>query len=274
MLCTINNKYSIIEKIGEGTFGKVFKAKNIHSNQEVAIKIQHKNIENVLKHEAKIYKYLNDISGVPNIRNYGCESGFNYLVLDLLGPSLSEKKLSGVNTISFILDAINIIEFIHDKGIIHRDIKPDNFLVNANTLYLIDFGLAKYYLHNNKHMEERKDKKLIGTAKFSSLNVHNGIEPSRRDDIESLCYSFILIFGKELPWGNLQDVSNIKNSDNLSLQEIYLNIKKIKEGSLEWLHDIPGEFITMLLYCRKLNFYQKPNYNYIKCLFYNLLNVL
>lgn len=271
MSCIINNKYNIIEKIGEGTFGKVFKAKNIHSNQEVAIKIQHKNIENVLKHEAKIYKYLNDISGVPNIRNYGSESGFNYLVLDLLGPSLSEKKLSCLNTITFILDAINIIEFIHNKGIIHRDIKPDNFLVNDNTLYLIDFGLAKYYLHNSKHMEERKDKKLIGTAKFSSLNVHNGIEPSRRDDIESLCYSFIVIFGKELPWANLQDVFTIKNSDNLSLQEIYLNIKKIKEGSLEWLYDIPGEFITMLLYCRKLNFYEKPNYQYIKSLFYNLL---
>ena len=276
MSVIIANKYEILEKIGEGTFGKVFKGKNIRSTEEVAIKIQHKDIENVLKHEAKIYKYLRDISGIPHVRNYGTEYGFNYLVLDFLGPSLFEQKIEPAKSIKYMIEAINILEFIHNKGIIHRDIKPDNFLlynVDTNRLYLIDFGLSKYYLtEDKKHMEERKDKKLIGTAKFSSLNVHNGIEASRRDDIESLCYSFITIYGKDLPWCNITNEINECNKYNLNM--VYTEIKKCKEGSLEWLHDIPGEFLTMLLYCRKLKFVQKPNYNYLKRLFENLLDTL
>ena len=229
MSVTIANKYEILEKIGEGTFGKVFKGKNIRSAEEVAIKIQYKDIKNVLKHEAKIYKYLRDISGIPHIRNYGSESGFNYLILDLLGISLFDQKIEPVKTIKFMIEAINIIEFVHNKGIINRDIKPDNILLSnsdSNRLYLIDFGLSKYYLTTNKkHMEERKDRKLIGTAKFSSLNVHNGIEASRRDDMESLCYSFIAIFGKELPWRNVQEENTSKSID--SLTELYAKIKKI-----------------------------------------------
>ena len=276
MSTIIANKYEILEKIGEGTFGKVFKGKNIRSAEEVAIKIQHKDIDNVLKHEAKIYKYLKDISGVPHIRNYGTDTGFNYLILDLLGPSLFEKAFKPIETIKYLIQAINIIEYIHNKGIIHRDIKPDNFLLKSKStidLYLIDFGLSKYYLiADKKHMEERKDRKLIGTAKFSSLNVQNGIEASRRDDMESLCYSFVAIFGKELPWHKVQEENISKSSD--SLPELYAKIKKYKEGSLEWTHDIPGEFLTMLLYCRKLGFYERPNYKYIIGLFENLLTLL
>ena len=286
MSTIIGNKYEIIENIGEGTFGKVFKGKNIQSSEEIAIKIQHKDIANILKHEAKIYKHLRNINGIPHIRNYGSEQGFYYLILDLLGPSLFEHNIKPVKTIDFIIESINIIEFVHNKGIVHRDIKPDNFLIaynNENKLYLIDFGLSKYYLTTDqKHMEERKDRKLIGTAKYSSLNVHNGIEASRRDDMESLCYSFITIFGKELPWYKVIDeykdenvnenANEIVDNKNI-LPELYKKIKNYKEQSLEWMYDIPGEFLTMLLYCRKLEFAEKPNYNYIRGLFENLLKI-
>jgi len=273
MVTIIANKYEIIEKIGEGTFGKVFNGKNIRSGENIAIKIQYKDIEKVLKHEAKIYKYLKDISGIPNIRNYGTETGFNYLILDLLGPSLSDIEINSLQCIKYMIQSINIIETVHDIGIIHRDIKPDNFLlknIDSSELYLIDFGLAKYYLLQNKtHMEERKDKKLIGTAKFSSLNVHNGIEPSRRDDLESLCYTFILLYSNSLPWNKIID----ENKNNtLEREELYNKIKNIKEESLEWLYnDIPGEFLIILLYCRKLKFNERPNYKYICALLENIM---
>ena len=149
MSLTIGNKYEILNVIGEGTFGRVFKGKNIRSSEEIAIKIQHKAIANVLKHEAKIYRCLKDISGVPRIRNYGSEEGFNYLILDLLGPSLDQQTLNTSETIKYMIDILNIIEKIHNIGIIHRDIKPENFLLNRigeNRVYLIDFGLSKYYL--------------------------------------------------------------------------------------------------------------------------------
>jgi len=288
MSITIANKYEIIEKIGEGTFGKVFKGKNIRTEEKVAIKIQHKNIANVLKQEAKIYKYLSDISGIPQIRNFGTESGFNYLIMDLLDTSLYNIKLTPFKTIKYMVAAINIIEKIHECGIIHRDIKPDNFLLKNDTdiIYLIDFGLSKIYLDaNKKHIEERKDRKLIGTVKFVSLNIHNGIESSRRDDIESICYTFILLFGKKLPWeeiinqykspNNSNNFNNSNNSNNNSNKlELYNKVKKEKEKSLEWLHDIPGEFLTILLYCRRLKFDEKPNYNYIRGILNNLIQIL
>lgn len=276
MSTIIANKYEILEKLGEGSFGKVFKGRNIRSQEEIAIKIQYKDIKNVLKHEAKIYRHLKGITGVPNIRNYGLDNGFNYLILDLLGPSLSETVLNPIKTIKYLIQSLNIIEYIHDNGIIHRDIKPENFLIvtsGATNIYLIDFGLAKYYFNTDKkHMIERNDRKLIGTAKFSSLNVHNHIEPSRRDDLESICYSFIELYRNDLPWQKVIDENkNITTDISCNLFELYTEIKKSKQESLEWLHNIPGEFVTFLLYCRQLNFYQTPNYNYIRELFNNLL---
>jgi serine/threonine protein kinase len=274
MLITIANKYEILEKIGEGTFGKVFKGKNIRTEERVAIKIQHKDIEKVLKHEAKIYKHLKDVLGIPVIRNYGTESGFNYLILDLLGISLSDAKITSKNCIEYMIQSFNIIEQIHNNGIINRDIKPENFLFKdeyQKNICLIDFGLAKYYLTANKtHMEERKDRKLIGTAKYSSLNVHNGIEASRRDDLESLCYTFIELYGITLPWNN---ITNINSADELNKQELYDEIKKSKEKSLEWLLDEPIEFLLILKYCRKLEFSEKPNYKYITSTLENLLKL-
>ena len=128
MSSIINKKYKIIEQIGEGSFGKIFKSININNNKEVAIKIQYKDIVNALKHEAKIYKYLNDSSYIPQIYNYGTEQGFHYMVIDLLKTSLNDISLNNEKIINYMYDSINIIEFIHEKGLIHRDIKPQNFL--------------------------------------------------------------------------------------------------------------------------------------------------
>ena len=89
------------------------------------------------------------------------------------------------------------IEFIHSRGYIHRDIKPDNFLMGRHLhegeVYLIDFGFAKRYIDINsgKHIPRTNGNHLIGTAKYISINTHLGIEQSRRDDIESLGYIFV-----------------------------------------------------------------------------------
>ena len=97
----ITNGYEILGKLGEGNFGKVFKAKN-KSNEEVAIKIQYKDIQNVLKQEAKIYNYLKNLKGIPKLRNYGVELGYSYLVLDKLGPSLHDIKVTKSERFRFV----------------------------------------------------------------------------------------------------------------------------------------------------------------------------
>ena len=277
MTTIIGNKYEIISKLGEGSFGKVFKGRHIRSNEEFAIKIQHKEIVEVLKHEAKIYKYLQGINGIPIIRNYGTDMGFNYLILDYINISLDKLNLTHENIIKYFMDSINIIENIHKKGVLHRDIKPDNFMIKENNgvskLYIIDFGLAKIYLSDNKnHIEERNDRKLVGTVKYASINLHNGIEASRRDDIESLCYTFISLYKKALLWDD--DIEEyykdtIDKRENISY--LHNKILEKKQSFLEWLYDIPGEFITILLYTRKLKFSERPNYKYLLAILENLL---
>ena len=268
MKTIISNKYEINELLGEGSFGKIFKTINIYNKKEFAVKLEFKNEINTLKKEAQIYTYLKNTKGIPLMYNYGVYEGFNYLILDLLGPSIIDVSLNIENKIKYLIEAIDIIENLHEKNLVHRDIKPDNFLLNIqkNQLYIIDFGLTKIYFKNNKHIEENNNKKLLGTPNYCSLNIHNGKEYSRRDDLESLCYTFISVYGIELPWKK-------DNNNKIEKEELYNKIKIMKEKPLDWLYEYPGEFIIFLLYCRNLKFSEHPNYKYLKNLFINLINI-
>ena len=267
MSCIINKKYKIIEKIGEGAFGKIFKSININNNKELVVKIQYKDVINALKHEAKIYRYLSDCSFVPQIYNYGTEQGFHYIIIDLLKTSLYDISLNKNQTINYFYDSINIIEFIHNKNLLHRDIKPENFMINEKyQLFIIDFGLTSFYMEKNNHIEEKKLDKLIGTPNYCSLNIHDGFVPSRRDDIESICYSFMYNFCKNLPWQFLSKIDEISNNKI----ELFNKIYNLKKSSLEFYLSMPGEIVTILYYSRGLSFFEKPNYNYIKNTIKNL----
>lgn len=273
MTYIISNKYEIIEQIGEGSFGKVFLGKHIRTSENIAIKIQFKSVVNVLQHEAKIYKELVDISGVPLLRNYGCDNGFHYLIIDKLDISLDKANINQLECIKYFKKSVEIVRDIHKKNILHRDIKPDNFMIKERNgikdLYIIDFGLAKRYIIEGKHIEEKQDKNIIGTVKYASINIHNGIESSRRDDIESLCYTYISLYEKILPWSELCE--NLKK--DISGNDICKDKIREMKNKLDWLLDIPGEFITILLYCRNLKFLDKPNYKYIINLLENLISI-
>ena len=185
----------------------------------------------------------------------------------MLKCSLYDISLNNNQIIDYFYDSINIIEFIHNKNLLHRDIKPENFLINdSDELFIIDFGLTSFYIEKNKHIEEKKIDKLIGTPNYCSLNIHNGFLPSRRDDIESICYSFMYNFNRSLPW---QSFTN--NTDpSINKIELFNKISDLKKTSLEFYLSIPREIVTILYYARNLSFSDKPNYNYIKNLIKNL----
>ena len=155
---------------------------------------------------------------------------------------------------------------MHDERIIHRDIKPDNFLIGGTELtkdniYVIDFGLAKCFKNSEGvHIPFIEGKNLTGTARYASLATHMGKEQSRRDDLETIGHVILYFLRGSLPWQNLPG----KNKD-----EKYKNIKKKKlETSLETLtKGYPIEFREYMEYCRQLKFEEDPDYRHCVSLF-------
>ena len=153
----VGGKYRLVRKIGSGSFGDIYLAVNVSNNtEEVAVKLESQKARHPqLLYESKLYKILQGGVGIPTVRWYGQEKDYNVLVMDLLGPSLEDlfnfcSRRFTMKTVLMLADQmISRVEYVHNKNFIHRDIKPDNFLMgvgrHCNKLYLIDFGLAKKY---------------------------------------------------------------------------------------------------------------------------------
>jgi len=215
--------------------------------------------------------------GIPLIKWCGAEGDYNVLVMDLLGPSLEDlfnfcsRKFS-LKTVLLLADQmVSRIDFIHSKNFIHRDIKPDNFLMGlgrkGNLVYIIDFGLAKKYrdARTHQHIPYRENKNLTGTARYASINTHLGIEQSRRDDMESLGYVLMYFNRGSLPWQGLKAATKRQKYERISEKKMSTPIEDLCKG-------FPVEFTTYLTYCRSLRFDDKPDYSYLRQLFRNLFH--
>lgn len=253
------SNYNILEPISEGTFGKVFKAQHKRTNELVAIKFDNNDgvsAINTLKNEAKIYYYLKDNNWFPMLRGYGIYNRQNYLIINLLGDSLAKRvqqltKLSPNTTLLIGIQMINILEVLHKHDLLHRDLKPSNFLFGLdsnkqnNKLFLIDFGLSKRYNYDGTHIPIKTNKNIIGSPNFVSVNVHNSIEPSRRDDIESCLYIMLYMLSGKLEWVFTNSILDLK-----------LKLTNEESPIPKWLKDL-------LVYVRQLQFNETPNYQHI-----------
>ena len=273
----IFNRYKILKHIGKGSFGKIYLSKEIYTNEYYAMKVENKNTHpNYLKNEAELLLYLN-CPKTPAIKTFGYTIDYNILIMELLGKSLDyifenillKKPMSLRCVCNLGYQLIEILEFIHKKNVIHRDIKPDNLLMsnkNNKFLYLLDFGLAIKFREstNSRHFPMKIEKKLIGTVRYASVNALNGITQSRRDDLESVGYVLLYFLKGKLPWQGLM----IKNKEKRyqKIMEIKRDIKMV-----DLCKGCPEEFQKYIDYVRNLQYEEDPDYCILKGLFINIL---
>ncbi|VDL39917.1 unnamed protein product [Hymenolepis diminuta] len=216
----VAKRWKLIRKIGAGSFGDIYLGLNIANGEEVAVKLEPMNARHPqLVYESRIYRILQNTFAVPRIHWFGSDgmkNDYRALVMDLLGPSLEDlfnyvgRRFTVKTVLMLAEQMLWRVEYVHSRNLIHRDIKPDNFLMGigqrCNRLFLVDFGLAKKYRDSRTkaHIPFRDDKNLTGTARYASINAHAGHEQSRRDDIESLGYVFMYFLRGQLPWQGLR----------------------------------------------------------------------
>ena len=262
-------EYQIGEELGRGAFGSVVKAFHRKTLQEVAIKIENRQMSKnlFLLMEQEALQALQG-PGIPTYFDFFSQGESSYLVTELLGPSIYQRFTKAgrkftEKTVLMIADQmLTRLEWMHGKHYIHRDIKPENFITGRNPyenrVYLIDFGLAKKYFNEScsLHIPYKEDKAFAGTLEFASRNAHLGVQMSRRDDLESLMYMLIYLFKGSLPWLG-QGIRKEEKSSKIRLHKMTCNHAELTEG-------LPMEIKEMLKYVLKLEFTEAPDYDMLR----------
>jgi serine/threonine protein kinase len=276
MTVPVGPKYRAKARIGGGAFGDIYIGESLSSGESVAIKVEPPRVRpSQVLNESRIYRSLGSDVGIPTAKWYGVEAENNILVLELLGKSLEtlflecDKRFS-LKTVLMIADQILArIEFIHRRGIIHRDVKPGNFVLgedlNSNVIYVIDFGLSGrwYDSQTGQHIPYTEKKPMVGTARFTSLNTHLGIEQSRRDDLEGIAYVLIYLMTGSLPWIGVKAEARAQKYAAIAEMKATITPERLCSG-------LPSAFSSFLIDVRGLEFTDEPNYSKYRELFRDL----
>jgi serine/threonine protein kinase len=264
----INRKYKINETIGNGKFGIVYKGSNVRTGEIVAIKTEsYENPYKLMRRETSILNYLHQkkVEKIPSIYWYGKFMDQICLVMshythDLhTFVTLRNPDIGTINTI--MISCIEVMESVHNAGVIHRDIKPQNFMIKNNELFLIDFGLALFYRdEDGNHIDKRNQDTITGTPKYVSYFNHCGEPNSRRDDLISLGYMYLFICAGKLPWDNI--AVQCENTNELLLEHPK-NVIRRNMKNIMYLREHESDNVCCMSFlelCFNLSFDTHPDY--------------
>ena len=268
---TIINKYEIETFLGNGKFGVVYKGNRLKDNEPIAIKIEIIHDYKILKHETTILNYLHEhnIKQIPTVYWYGIFMNCPTLAMTYYKNSLEDyikhKPINHEKMDTIMGLILEILENVHKNLVIHRDIKPGNIMMKNGELFLIDFGLSTFYVDEDFiHIECKKNRDyIIGTPKYISYNIHDGYEPSRRDDLISLGYLYLDIMriqtGNVLPWINIQHPSSNETDAPINQER-----KRLKSWiNIESLCQESEKIYKYMENCYKLEFNELPEYKWV-----------
>ncbi|CAG8570935.1 878_t:CDS:2, partial [Ambispora gerdemannii] len=289
-LVILNGTWTVQYRIGKGASGVVYRV--IHNETQKGYAAKREDIHSIcpsLQNEVKLLLSLQAYYFVPKVHWYGEHDVFRVCVMDLLGPSLKQViKVFRTLPLPIVQDLaiqmVTIMECVHREGIVYRDVKPENFLLeyefklpeyldsdqeqppdtellyqSKHTVSIIDFGSSYIYLDpkTRNHVPYNRDSCKKGTHTFVSLNVHKGVSHSRRDDLESLGYLFIYLIRGKLPWTGIK---------GRTAEEVWEKVCNKKDDfPLERLcAELPRGYYDFITYARTLSFSQDPDYNYLR----------
>jgi len=269
----IKGRWKVNKKIGQGAFGDIYQAKNIMTNDSVAIKVEKVDSKKqVLKLEVAVLKRLQDCTYVCRFITCGRFGDFNYMVMELLGENLSEirrkqpdQKFSLGVACKLGMQMLKALEAVHELGYLHRDVKPSNFALGLtpdkrNKVYLIDFGLSRrFVLPNGEVRPARESAGFRGTARYASVNSHLSKDLGRRDDLWCLFYVLIEFARGTLPWRKMKDKDQIGEM-------------KIQSNTAELVKGLPAEYQGFMEHLQTLQYHEKPDYKFLFSLLQDMLD--
>jgi serine/threonine protein kinase len=257
----IGEKYNRIQLIGQGTCGRVYLCQDSTTGFHYAVKVDSSENRSMLQNERRILDKLKNLSGVPRLIDFGDEEDFSYIVIQLLGQSLEDKfiesgrKFPFEDFLNYARQMIMILEGIHERGVIHRDLKPRQVLIgpesNRSAVFIIDFGISMVF-REGKHLEFSENCGFAGTSNYCSVYTHKGFQQSRRDDLETFCYVLAYFYTGTLPW--------IKANTSTA------NICMVKEkiSGKELFGSAAKELIDVFKYVKQLKFQDDVDYFYVR----------